>query len=60
MKLEEIVVGDYVLLQSAPFTKEHALIKSTNPETGKVIVRLSNGQISEIAPEYIIKSFGPL
>lgn len=58
MTVNEIIVGDRVLVQSAPETKESAQIKGINKENGLIIVRLSNGGITEMCPQFILKSFG--
>lgn len=58
MNVSEVVIGDRVLLQSSESVKEIAHIKGINKENGLVIVRLSNGDITEVHPQYIIKSFG--
>ena len=58
MDISRIIVGDRVLLQPSEYVREIAYIKGINKENGLVIVKLSNGDITEIAPSYIIKSFG--
>lgn len=57
MKAVDIVVGRRALVQSGADIKEHAKIKGINKDSGMVIVSLSNGEITEINPEYIIKDF---
>ena len=58
MNISEIIIGDRVLVQSGPEIKEHAQIKGINKENGLIIVRLSNGEITEMCPQFILKSFG--
>lgn len=58
MNISEIIIGDRVLVQSGPEIKEHAQIKGINRENGLIIVRLSNGEITEMCPQFILKSFG--
>lgn len=60
MNYSEIIVGDRVLVQSDAQSKEIAAIKDVNDNTGLAIVRLSDGNIREMHPQYIIKSFGQL
>lgn len=60
MNYSEIIVGDRVLVQSDAETKEMAVIKDVNDNTGFVLVRLSDGQMREMHPQYIIKSLGQL
>ena len=57
MNANNIIVGDRVLVQSAPETKEHARIKGINKDNGLIIVKLSNGDITEMCPQFILKSF---
>lgn len=58
MIIDEITVGDIVLVQSGHATKERAVVKGLNPNNNLVIIRNSFGDIIEIKPEYILKSFG--
>lgn len=58
MTTNDIMVGHRVLVQSGAEVREHAQIKGINKENGLVIVKLSDGNITEIHPQYIIKSFG--
>lgn len=58
MNYSEIIVGDRVLVQSDAETKEMAVIKDVNDNTGLAIVRLSDGKMREMHPQNIIKSFG--
>ena len=58
MTISEIVIGDRVLVQTSESVKEIAYIKEVNEKDGLVIVKMSNGDITDIAPQYIIKSFG--
>lgn len=58
MNYSKIIIGHRVLVQSGADTREHAKIKGINKENGKVIIMLSNGEITEMAPEYILKDFG--
>lgn len=57
MNYSEIIVGNRVLVQSGAEVKEHAKIKGITDD-GQVIVILSNGEITEMASEYILKDFG--
>lgn len=58
MTIKEIIVGHRVLVQSGAEIREHALIKGINMNNGLVIVKLSNGEIAEMNPMYILKDFG--
>ena len=58
MNISELIVGDRVLVQSGRELREHAQIKDINKENGLVVVRLSDGVVTEIHPQYILKSFG--
>lgn len=58
MNVSEIIVGNRVLVQSGAEVREHAKIKGINKDNGKVILLLSNGEITEMTPEYILKDFG--
>ncbi len=58
MKIEELVVGDRVLIQSDYATKEVAQVKAFDGKI--VIVKNSFGDLIDIEPQYIIKSFGRL
>lgn len=57
MNVSEIIVGNRVLVQSGAETKEHAQVKGINRENGLVIIRLSNGELTEIHPQFILKDF---
>lgn len=57
MNLSEIVIGDRVLVQSGEFIKEVAKVKAFL-DNGLVLVKLADGNFSEINPQYILKSFG--
>ena len=57
MNISGIIIGDRVLVQSGPEIKEHAQIKGINKDN-LIIVKLSNGEITEICPQFILKSFG--
>lgn len=57
MNYSEIIVGHRVLVQSGAETKEHAKVKGITPD-GRIIVILSNGDVVDMAPEYILKDFG--
>lgn len=56
MRIDKIVVGNRVLLQSGESVKEVAQVKGIASD--RVIVKLSNGDITAVSPEYIIKDFG--
>ena len=58
MNVTEIIVGNRALVQTSEFVREVAQIKGINKDNGLVIVRLSDGNITEIAPQYVIKMFG--
>ena len=60
MNFSEIVIGERALAQVSANTREIVEIKGVNDESGLVIVRLSDGKITEIHPQYIIKTFGIL
>lgn len=57
MNVEELKVGDRVLLQSGQYVKEHAQVKEFL-DNGNVLLRLSDGRIDEFDPQYILKNFG--
>ena len=57
MSVNEIIVGDRVLVQSSEFTKEIAIIKAIL-SAEHVSVKMSDGYLTEINPIYILKSFG--
>lgn len=59
MSIDELTIGDRVLLQSGQFVKEHAQVKAILDEN-KVLLRLSDGRIDEFDPQYILKDFGQL
>lgn len=56
MNYNEIIIGHRVLVQSNADTREHAQIKGIN-DNGLVIVKLSNGDITEVHPQFILKDF---
>lgn len=58
MSIEEIKVGDNILIQSSEYVKEAAKVKGIDKENGLVIVILSNGEYTELLPQFILKSFG--
>lgn len=58
MELNSIIIGDRALVQTSEFVREVAQIKGINNDNGLVIVNLSDGNIIEMAPQYILKSFG--
>lgn len=57
MGISEIIIGHRVLVQSGAETKEHDQIKGINMDNGLVIVKLSNGEIVDMHPQYILKDF---
>lgn len=59
MNISEIIIGDHVLVHIGRETKEHAIVK-TILNNGLALVKLSDGRIVEMHPQYIIKSFGQL
>ena len=58
MKITELIVGDKVLAQTSEFVREIAKVKGIDKENGLVIVKMTDGTIREIHPQYILKSFG--
>ena len=56
MNEKEICVGARVLIQKTRFVREIAEVKAIMDD--KVIVKLSDGNIIDIQPKYILKSFG--
>lgn len=57
MNAKELSIGDRVLLQSGQYVKEHAQVKAFL-DNGNVLLRLSDGQLDEFDPQYILKNFG--
>lgn len=62
MRIDKIIVGNRVLLQSGESVKEVAQVKGVILDNkdftkDKVIVKLSNGDTSLVSPEYILKDF---
>lgn len=57
MNVEELKVGDRVLVQSDRSTKEHAKVKAIF-DSGMALLQLSDGYIKEFDGEYILKNFG--
>lgn len=55
MTTDQIIIGHRVLVQSGIETREHAIVKGLNGN--KAIVKLSDGNIVEINPMYILKDF---
>lgn len=56
MNLTEIYSGARVLVQSGAEVKEHAdVVKKL--ENGKVLCKMSDFEIREIEPQYILKIF---
>lgn len=58
MNEKEICVGARVLIQKTRFMREIAEVKAIMDD--KVIVKLSDGNIIDIQPKYVLKSFGIL
>lgn len=58
MNINDIIVGDRVLVQKPISCKEIAVVKEVDPACDLVLVSLSNDRIVEIGSRYIIKSFG--
>lgn len=56
MNITEVVVGDRVLIQPSEYVKE--VTKVVGFDNGRVIVKRPNHEITDIAPAYILKSFG--
>lgn len=59
MKIDEVIVGDRVLVQSAEYIREVAVVKDIL-DNGNALIKLSGGKFIEIHPQYIIRSFGQL
>lgn len=57
MKIEEITIGDRVLLQSSLAVKEHATVKAIL-KNGNVLLKISDGSIDDYDPQFILKKFG--
>lgn len=57
MNVNELKVGDRVLLSSGQYVKEHAQVKAFL-DNGKVLLKLSDGQLDDFDPQYILKNFG--
>lgn len=55
MTTDQIIIGHRVLVQSGIETREHAIVKGLNGN--KAIVKLSDENIVEINPMYILKDF---
>lgn len=60
MNIKEIVVHDYVLVQPDSETRERAKILGVDYNRNKAIVKLSDGEIRDMDPQFVIKSFGRL
>lgn len=60
MNIKEIVAHEYALVQPDGETRERAKILNVDYKNNKVIVKLSDGEIREMDPQFIIKSFGRL
>lgn len=58
MNEKEICVGARVLIHKTRFMREIAEVKAIMDD--KVIVKLSDGNIIDIQPKYVLKSFGIL
>lgn len=58
MDIKEITEYDYVLVQPDASTSERAKVIGIDMKSKKVIVKLSDNEIREMHPQYIIKSFG--
>lgn len=58
MNEKEICGGARVLIQKTRFVREIAEVKAIMDD--KVIVKLSDGNIIDIQPKYVLKSFGIL
>lgn len=56
MNIKEFTIGSRVLIQSDANTREIAEVTTTT-EDGMVLVKLTNGKIIPIHPQYVIKSF---
>lgn len=54
MNINDLKVGDRVLLQSSLSTKEHAQVKAFLDDCG-VLLRLSDGSIEPFNVRYIVK-----
>lgn len=56
MNVDELKIGDRVLLQSGRCVKEHASVKAFL-DNGNVLMILSDGKFAEYNPRYILKIF---
>lgn len=56
MNVDELKIGDRVLLQSGRCVKEHAIVKAFL-DNGNVLMILSDGKFAEYNPRYILKIF---
>lgn len=56
MSISEIIIGRRVLVQSGAEIREHAKVMDVL-DNGLVLVKLSNGDIIEMHPQYILKDF---
>lgn len=57
MNIASLSIGDYVLIQSSRYVREHATITGFT-YNNTVIVRLTDGRRQEFGPEFILKNFG--
>lgn len=57
MNITEIGVGDHILVQPADNVLERARVMGFNDQKGTVIIRLSDGKLFDMHPQYILKSF---
>lgn len=56
MSNKKLSVGDRVLLQSGRYVKEHASLEAFL-DNGNILMKLSNGKLSEFKPRYVLKIF---
>lgn len=56
MNIDDLKVGDRVLLQSGRFEREQAQVKALLDDCG-VLLRLSDGHIKPYNVQYILKVF---
>lgn len=59
MNINDIVIGDRILVRRGRYIKEHARILAIL-DNGNILVKLSDNSMSEINPQFILKTFGQL
>lgn len=56
MNIQDIIVGDRILIQSGRASKEVAKVVAIDDE--RIIIKNSFGDIEDIEPKFVIKTFG--